>query len=492
MHSSTSLLAALLLPAAFALPSHEHGKAHQGHGPYKSGAVSGAPIASATGGAPYGHHNATAAAGTGDGIGAHHSLKHKTISIDKTIYRAGAGAPEQAAATGAANAGAESRAGSPANAAAEGGNEKLACAAVTVTLTPTVTVTVYGGGAPAGSADASAVPVSSPAQIPTQAPIPANAASSATAVPVETASAAPVGQAPSSTSKATKESTSAKAGNAGNAGSSAAAAPVEAASTSPTGKAAAPANTAASTNEGTTAPANAASAGTKRGVLIPAGGADQKALVSLVNSSPKITWCANWYSSAPPDLAGGKEFVPQNYGLESDKDGTWTKNAQKAAGAGTKHFLSFGEPNTPNAKLQQTAAGAAAFWMKEMQPYTDKVTIGAPGILQNKQDFGWLSEFLTECDKLGCKIGFIALHWFYKAEAGNVAGFKDVINNATSIAKGKPVWLDNFQATGSDAAQKEFLGEVVPWLESNAAVERYAYVFPDGSVGSMGQYYASL
>ena len=248
----------------------------------------------------------------------------------------------------------------------------------------------------------------------------------------------------------------------------------------------------------------AASSGSKRGVIIPAGGADQAALVTAFNNAEKVSWIANWYSSPPPNLNSRIEFVPQMYDKYSDNNGEWTRNAKKAVSQGDKHFLSFGEPETENDQgFQMDPQEAANTWMKYLQPYTDSVTAGAPGVLQNTQDLTWLSQFMDACDNLGCKIGFVAIHWFYKATPGNEQGFKNVVNNVTNIANGKPVWVDNFRADGTNEAQQAFLGDIVPWLEANSAVERYAYVSPDrssgtgflnsdGSISSLGTYYANL
>ena len=192
------------------------------------------------------------------------------------------------------------------------------------------------------------------------------------------------------------------------------------------------------------------------------------------------------------------------YDKDSNQEDTWTKNAQKAVSEGDKDFLIFGEPETQNDQgFYMDPQTAASTWMEYLQPYTDSVSCGAPGVLQNTQDFTWLSQFMDACDKLGCKIGFVAIHWFYKAEPGNEQGFKDVVNNATAIANGKPVWVDNFRADGTNEAQQAFLGDIVPWLEANDAVVRYAYVSPDrstgtgflnsdGSISSLGTFYANL
>ena len=197
------------------------------------------------------------------------------------------------------------------------------------------------------------------------------------------------------------------------------------------------------------------------------------------------------------------QFVPQNYGKQSDLDGGWTSNAKKAVAAGEKYFLSFGEPGTPNKDLYMDPQDAVTLFMEKMQPYADQgVSIGAPGTLQNDVDFAWLTSFLDLCDKAGCKIGFLAMHWFWDTD--HVQGFKDTLARTIVLAKGKPVWVDNFHADGTVDQQKEFLKEVVPYLDTQDQVARYAYVPSDrgkgesflndgdGKLSELGAYYANL
>lgn len=243
--------------------------------------------------------------------------------------------------------------------------------------------------------------------------------------------------------------------------------------------------------------------GNKRGFL--ASGPDTPQLVSAFNNSPKVTWLVDWYSGVPPNLDPHIEFVPQNYGKQSDiaPDFTWTLNAKLAVQKGRKHFLSFGEPETPNDLLHMEPPEAVDLFMKKMQPYANDVTLGAPSVTQPDRDLAWLSQFLDLCDAAGCSIGFVCIHWFSSASQDNIQGFKDVVNKAITIAKGKPVWVDNFSATGTNAEQQDFLSGVLPWLESNSNVERYAYVSParktgtgflnaDGSISSLGEFYANF
>lgn len=244
-------------------------------------------------------------------------------------------------------------------------------------------------------------------------------------------------------------------------------------------------------------------AGNKRGIL--ASGHDSTPLVAAFNNSPKITWLGNWYSGPPPDLDSHIEFVPQNYGKQSDiaPDFVWTFNAKKSISKGGKNFLSFGEPETPNDKLHMEPQEAVNLFMEKMQPYANDVRLGAPSVTQPDRDLAWLSQFLDLCDAAGCSISFVCVHWIWSASEEHVQDFKNVVTKAIEIAKGKPVWVDNFAASGTNAEQQNFLSGVLPWLESNPKVERYAYVSPsrqtgtgflnaDGSMSSLGEFYANF
>jgi hypothetical protein len=243
--------------------------------------------------------------------------------------------------------------------------------------------------------------------------------------------------------------------------------------------------------------------GNKRGIL--ASGHDTSQLVSAFNNSPKVTWLVDWFSGAPPNLDSHIEFVPQNYGKRSDiaPDFQWTANAKKSVAKGLKHFLSFGEPETPNDLLHMEPQEAVDLFMKKMQPYANDVRLGAPSVTQPDRDLAWLSQFLDLCDAAGCSISFVCVHWIWSATEDHVQDFINVVTKAIGIAKGKPVWVDNFQATGSNAEQQNFLNGVMPWLEANSNVERYAYVSParstgtgflnaDGSISSLGEFYANF
>lgn len=494
-------IAVLLLPSALALPStnggHGHGHKH-GHRPYKSGGVSGAPFPSGTGGAPFGLNNGTSSA-AGTGTGSLSSSNTIYTTIQSTIY-------QTIPASGTGEAPAES-----ATAAAESGSGDCA-APVTVTYNPTVTVTVTSnGGSPAESGVESSAAVSSSSAVIASASSAPEA--SETVAPVSS-SAAPVVSSPAPAAATSPAAAPTQAASSASTASSVA--PVQSVSASPVGlspqsvpvspSVAASSTTAAAATGNTATPATGPGS-TKRGMVIPAGGADQADQVAMVNKYPQISWVSNWYSSAPPLLNNETaEFVPQMYGLNSDSD--WDKNAEAMIQDGSKHFLSFGEPETyttEGPQLHQDSATAAINWKNWMAKYATTGPVGSPCTLQSYDpDQEWQTSFLEDCD--GCDIGFVAMHWVDKAPPGKGAfqaqGFQEVVNNYTAIAAGKPVWIDNIQASGANADQMDFLKVIVPWLESNEKVQRYSYWSPDkstgtgflnsdGSVSELGNWYAT-
>lgn len=98
-----------------------------------------------------------------------------------------------------------------------------------------------------------------------------------------------------------------------------------------------------------------------------------------------------------------------------------------------------------------------------------------------------------------CTIGFVAVHWVYKADLQHVAEFKATVEKAKAVAdkKGVGVWVDNFYGSGTPENQKIFLQETVPWLEAQDWVHAYAWVpsghMTDGdALNDLGEFYANL
>lgn len=219
----------------------------------------------------------------------------------------------------------------------------------------------------------------------------------------------------------------------------------------------------------------------KRGLVISGSYAD--ALVKAFSNSPKICWMENWYSAPFKNLAASIKFIPQNYGKDSNLDGTWTRNAETAiTNGGATHFLGFGEPHT-DGRLHMEPAEAVSLWLKELEPYACRVKLGAPSIVQNGRP--WLADFISKCEAAGCTISFLSCHWYWRAD--QFEDFKGNVNQCIQLANGKyPVWVTNFQASGDSAAQMAFLDKAVPWLESLPQVQQYGYVAIDKDNGFLG------
>lgn len=219
----------------------------------------------------------------------------------------------------------------------------------------------------------------------------------------------------------------------------------------------------------------------KRGLVISGSYAD--ALVKAFSNSPKICWMENWYSAPFKNLAASIKFIPQDYGKDSNLDGTWTRNAETAISVNNAtHFLGFGEPHT-DGHLHMEPAEAVTLWLKDLEPYACRVKLGAPSIVQNGRP--WLTDFISKCEQAGCTISFLSCHWYWRAD--QFEDFKSNVQKCIQLANGKyPVWVTNFQASGDSVAQTAFLDKAVPWLESLSQVQQYGYVAIDKDNGFLG------
>ena len=490
----------ILLPAALAWPSYNgHGHAHlHSHASKPSGIPSGGPFQAGSTG-PYGLSNSTAVSQAGTAVGgANTRTQTNHLTLYSTIYGPSA-APSEAADTGS------------------GGSAAGACGGTTtVTYANTVYVTVTGGEVESATAAApeTQTPVT-PNQAPeTQAPVtPATSSKAPVAKPV-----APISQA----SVAVVEdlatpSTTAVASTATPENRQAATSALSATPSSSATAAAAP------QGKASTKPP-----GSKRGLFIPVSGdATQADYVKAFNANPgKISWIVNQFSGPPGQLSSEFQFVPQCYDKFSDVSKPneaphpWTTNAEKAVATGSENFfLSFGEPNTPNDQgFTMDAQEGANTFMTMMQPWAvdHGVTIGSPGTLGAPQDTQWQNDFLDNCAKLGCKIGWVSAHWFSpcgKASAQDLADtFWGTINTYKQIAKDHSsqygidlkVWVDNFSLNCNSQTQQEFLDIVVPQMDADDMIDRYGYVSitdmnqgngfinGDGSISDLGLHYANM
>ncbi|KKZ68170.1 hypothetical protein EMCG_06130 [[Emmonsia] crescens] len=208
-----------------------------------------------------------------------------------------------------------------------------------------------------------------------------------------------------------------------------------------------------------------------------------------------FSWSYNWAGRSGGDTHS-TEFVPMLWGPRAF--GSWKGDAEASLGSGSKNLLAFNEPDIPEQANMSPEAAAEAY-QKYMNPFEGKARLGSPAVSNGGSPRGlsWMGKFLDACGGK-CKVDFLAIHWH--DSAGNVAGFKSFVNDAISLAKKNgigTVWITEFKGSGDEGAQTKFLKEVLPWLDSNPGVERYAYYFADklvrgDSLSSVGEAYTTV
>jgi len=194
-------------------------------------------------------------------------------------------------------------------------------------------------------------------------------------------------------------------------------------------------------------------------------------------SGTGMTWAYNWAASAGGTLVSGVEYVPMLWGLGSTSG--WASAAASAISSGSSHLLSFNEPDL-STQSNIDPSTAATNHITYMNPLAGQAQIGSPAVTNgvgSNPPMGttWLQQFFDACNG-ECKVNFVAFHWYGSATdfASLQSQVQDIITTANNNGVDK-VWLTEFGASGSDDEVASFLDQALPWLDSQSAVERYAY-----------------
>lgn len=227
----------------------------------------------------------------------------------------------------------------------------------------------------------------------------------------------------------------------------------------------------------------------KRGVAY-----NNAALTDAFASAGLVSWAYNWGSSTS-SISSTLEFVPMLWGLGSSDISAWSTKATAAIASGSSHLLSFNEPDY-SGQANLGYAAAAAGYLTHMQPFAGKAKLGSPAVTNGGAPMGltWLSNFVAACST--CTIDFVCIHWY---NGGTAADFQAYIAKAYAAGGNRPLWITEFEASGSATEQAAFLETMLPWLDASPMVERYAYFMAsDGnlisgtSLSTLGNTYATF
>ncbi|KAL2869544.1 glycoside hydrolase family protein [Aspergillus lucknowensis] len=216
---------------------------------------------------------------------------------------------------------------------------------------------------------------------------------------------------------------------------------------------------------------------------------------NLFKGNEKVSWAYDWGYPAW-NLDPSFEFVPMLWGLPSGAAGEWTDAVQTP---GVVNILGFNEPDlTYDASSNILPADAAAGYIEYIQPFAGTVRIGSPSVLWNNEGPSsggpynstvWTEFFLGNCT--GCQLDFLAIHWYQDCFAADGQKGADwFIGNVTNAHEtlDLPIWVTEFECYGEEDEQIAFLEEVLPWMDGQEYVERYAYfgAFPKYLINEAG------
>ncbi|PLN77225.1 hypothetical protein BDW42DRAFT_7294 [Aspergillus taichungensis] len=203
-----------------------------------------------------------------------------------------------------------------------------------------------------------------------------------------------------------------------------------------------------------------------------------KSLAGGTSNASKISWAYDWNMHSMGILPSDVEFVPMLWG--SKMFGEWFNTIQTVLFSGSNYIMGFNEPDLPS-QAAMSPSEAAEHYKKYISPFNGKAKLVTPAVSSTEGDntgLGWMRQFLDQCTDCGMSV--LAVHWY----GDDAAAFKDFVSRAESLASEynlEETWVTEFALTsdlsagGGNEQSTQFLGEVLPWLDAEPGVGRYAY-----------------
>lgn len=188
----------------------------------------------------------------------------------------------------------------------------------------------------------------------------------------------------------------------------------------------------------------------------------------------------------PDSYNGVLTFTPMLWSAADDLTSIWNNNVANAIAIhGTDAVLSFNEPDgccwdCGNSCMNVSESVSA--YKKWIQPLAGEVRLGSPAVTNGVGDgvgISYMEQFMDNCT--GCTVDFIPLHWY--GSVLDPGSFKTYVQSFWTKF-GRPIWITEFATTsGTEDQILTFLQNVLPWLDQQTYVQRYAY-FMDRNAGS--------
>ena len=225
-----------------------------------------------------------------------------------------------------------------------------------------------------------------------------------------------------------------------------------------------------------------------------------------------VSWYYNWEQTADAPCSSpsiGGEYVPMIWGHTGAEQSTSgiTSAIASMVSRGNTTVLGFNEPdNTGQSDL--SVATAISLWPAFNNP---SIRIGSPATQANTTGVAWFTDFNNQVNAdTSLRVDFIAIHW-YGWNAGscdaNASTLASYIKQIEALPGNRPIWLTewgclNGSDNGSATTTQAHIAGAVAMFAQHPRLERYAW-YPwadsahalnnsDGSLTTLGQYYASL
>ncbi|KAL2827167.1 hypothetical protein BDW59DRAFT_144362 [Aspergillus cavernicola] len=201
-------------------------------------------------------------------------------------------------------------------------------------------------------------------------------------------------------------------------------------------------------------------------------------LVNALSSSGTVSWAYDWNMDIMGTLPTDIEYVPMLWGTKMFTG--WFAAIQTLLNSGSSYIMGFNEPDIAS-QAAMSSSSAANYYREYITKFSGEAKLVSPAVTNGVgSDVGldWMRNFLDSCTD--CDITALAVHWY----GDSADDFKTFVGQATDLAAEyslSETWVTEFalnsdlSGSGGTQTSSDFLTEVLPWLDEQTAVSRYAY-----------------